>query len=309
MWVQAIAIGGALGDAGQDRPASGAAGFVCEAVVFDLCAVCVGFDCGQPLRGVDQGSGLVVAHGVGAVLVEELHPALRRRPGVGVAGIVDAVDPVGLGGRIAQVVHGHVVADRVGDLVERPEAHLRLALEGNARVRRKAVLHHLARLGPDLEALRPGTGAAQRDDLGEAVDFGAILGAVGAIRAGDRDQPLPIQAKAVVRVEVHPADRAVLRDGPMAAVDDGEAAERPADAEDAVAAAAVVDQRQAGLHPGNPGRHRQRQAVGRRSALVDRQRPRRDPSHRLLRQRPSRRQRHRCKGQGDRRQAPAPRPA
>src|SRR4051812_47672928 len=103
-----------------------------------------------------------------------------------------------------------------------------------------AELHDLAGFGAHLEPGRPGPRGTMRDNPVVTVDLGAILGAVGAISPVDRHQPLPVHAEAIIGIIVDAADRAVLRQCPRTTPDRWQARERPADAEQTIAALAVV---------------------------------------------------------------------
>jgi hypothetical protein len=102
-------------------------------------------------------------------------------------------------------------------------------------------------------------------DTREALDLGAVLAAVGAIGAGNDDQPLPIHAEAIVGVVIDAAAHAVLRQRLGAVADRGQAVERPAHAEQAVAALAAVGEREGRDHAGRAGRYHDGDAVGRAS--------------------------------------------
>ena len=179
----------------------------------------------------------------------------------GVAGVVDAVD-VELAGRLGVGVgEGDGVAFDVGEPGERPCAHRGAALSDDAGVRGVAVVQDLAGLLPDPEPGGAAAGRAVGDDLGELLEGGAILGAVGAVAAADGDQALAVQAELVVGVVVDRVDAdaaiagIVVVEVGAAAGDDGEAGDRPSDADQAIAALAVVDQRQLGLHARGARRH------------------------------------------------------
>ena len=108
-----------------------------------------------------------------------------------------------------------------------------------------------------------------RQDARVAVDLGAILRAIGAIGATDRNQPLPLQAEAVIAVVVDAANRAILRHRLRTTHDRGQAAERPSHAEQAIATLAAVVQRQRWRHARRSRRHRDRDAVGRSPRRTD----------------------------------------
>ena len=72
-----------------------------------------------------------------------------------------------------------------------------------------------------------------------------------------------MRANVSTSVVAHAARGAVLRDGAVAARDRRQAGERPAEPEGAVAGPAVVDEREVELDVADPGRHPQRDPVGR----------------------------------------------
>jgi len=207
---------------------------------------------------------MVGRHHVGPrAVVDEAHGVVGRQPGRGVAGVVDA-GRVGLAvGGVVGVGDGEVVALGVRHLVERPVAGRGLALRQDARVGGVAELHDLAGLGLDLEPGRPGAGGAERGNLGEALDLGAVLGAVGAVGAADGEEALAVEAETVVGVVFDGAAQAVLGQGARTAADGGQAVEHPAHAEEAVAGLAAVGQRQGWEHAGGARRHGNRDGIGR----------------------------------------------
>ena len=200
----------------------------------------VGFDVAQPLVDAMRAAAGGQHPHVVAGLVGKAHRGVGRAAGL-VARIVDAV---GIAGAVLlAIAHRQVVAHRVGDPVERPQPDLRAAVGLDRRIGAVAVLHDLARLGADLEPGRAAAGAALRDDLAEAVDPGAVFGAVGAVDPAHRDQALAVEAETVVRVVGNRAPLIVLGLRPGTADDRRQPAQRPARAEQPVAAVAAVDQR------------------------------------------------------------------
>ncbi|OEZ51834.1 hypothetical protein DUGA6_61900 [Duganella sp. HH105] len=198
-----------------------------------------------------------------------------------------------------RIVVADVVAVAVFDRVQRPadrtvfcrrfardalvasiEARVHNLNDGldHARLRR-AVAHDAAILAPDLEAATvqlATSGYALRLDAAECVVLGAVLGRVGpVVRIGHRQvhqhQPLAVQAQPVGQAEVDTPIHAILRDGLAAALDARHAADAPSEADDAVAALAVVVQRNGRLQACRSRRHHDRYAVGGRAAVADAQ--------------------------------------
>src|SRR5690606_24955083 len=93
-----------------------------------------------------------------------------------------------------------VVALGVRGLVDGPDPDRGLALGLDPAVGAVAELHDQTSLGPDLEMRRARAGLAVRDDFAEALPLGADFGLVGAIGSSDRNQPLAIQAEAVIGI-------------------------------------------------------------------------------------------------------------
>ena len=99
-------------------------------------------------------------------------------------------------------------------------------------------------------------------DFAEALDLGAVFAARCTVCATHQDQPLPVHAEAVIGIEVHPSHHAVLRPGAGAAGDGRQSSDAPAHAQHAVAALAVVDEFELGLHPSDTRGHLDGDAVG-----------------------------------------------
>src|SRR5688572_8095224 len=111
-----------------------------------------------------------------------------------------------------------------------------MELAGFGRI---AEFHDLAGLGPDFEVLRSITLRAERDNLGEVVQFQAVLGVVRPIRARNRHELLSVETESVVRIEIDGIGKAILREVAWAAGDSGQTADRPAGAHDPGLGAAV----------------------------------------------------------------------
>jgi hypothetical protein len=125
--------------------------------------------------------------------------------------------------------------------------------------------HLAAALGSHREGLRPAAAGADGGDFLEGLDLGAILGAGAAPGPRDQDQPLAAEAEAVVAVEMHTAGEAVLRNGSGASGDGGDAGELATETQQAVRAAARIDDGKLGREALDARRHHN---VGRKRGLA-----------------------------------------
>ncbi|GAA5484854.1 hypothetical protein Hsar01_04107 [Haloferula sargassicola] len=107
----------------------------------------------------------------------------------------------------------------------------------------------------------------------EGIHLGAVLRAIRAVGARDQHQTFAVEKEPVVGIEIHTVDEAVLDQRGTAAGDLLEAAQRPAEASDAVGAVTGVVERDLRLHPGGSLGKVDRDRVRRRAVAADGERP------------------------------------
>ncbi len=220
-------------------------------------------------RGLIDRSRLIQRCDIRAGFIDESHRVRRSLACIGIARVVDPIRVVLAVGGVFDVADGESVTDGVGKFVQAPQHDFGLSLGFDPGIGGVAVFEDLAALGPGFPPDRTAALAAVADDAAVTLTFGAVFGAVGAIGAADGNKTLAVEAVAVVGVVVDAADDAILDQGLGAAMNDGEAGEAPAHAEQAVAALAVVAKAEFGLDAGGARRNGDGDGVGEGAAGTD----------------------------------------
>ena len=109
--------------------------------------------------------------------------------------------------------------------------------------------------------------AATLSDARESVDFGPILGSVGAVHWRVGDEPVAVKAQSIARITSDRPSEAVLCDRSRTTIDRGAAGQRPPNSGDATSGSAAVSQGDGRLQPSAARRNRNWNRVRRRSSF------------------------------------------
>ncbi len=148
---------------------------------------------------------------IGPRLVPELDGVVQRQGGIRVARIVDPADLRPCRGFLVRKIH--VVSGCVGNSVHRPAQYIRVRSRLERGIRRMPVFIDPPRLRPHLEPRRPIARLPVGHHPRKAVNLRAVFRTRIAIRnpvGRNQLQPLAIQKKAIVGIEVHPVDKTIL---------------------------------------------------------------------------------------------------
>src|SRR5207244_3561982 len=183
------------------------------------------------------------------------------------SGIFDAIDrqfrtgcDVGADNRVLLTIFYRTQPPRYRHRVVRPH------FDGR-RVATASVVANGARLTVDLEAGARLRYLPAQDDLGEAVDFRAELGPRICWISVHHQQALAIEAKPVVVAVVDRSRRAVLGNRRRTAADARQTGDRPAHADQTIAASVTVGEPDLRLHAAPAGRRDDRDLVGAHATL------------------------------------------
>ena len=218
-----------------------------------------------------------------AGLVVESHRVVRCSARHAVAGVIDVAWTVGPVGTVLDVAERHVVAVAIANRAEGPLTRRRAADRLDPGIRRGAVLVDQARPGLRPEPCRPAARRALGRHAGELLDLCLVGGSGPSIGTADPTQSLSAEAQAVRFVERDAREPAVLRERARAASDRRKTRQSEAHTEQAVAATAVVGDRNARCQAVRARRQSQRHHVPGRTRGRHGRRARSPPNRRFLR--------------------------
>ncbi len=173
-----------------------------------------------------------------AILVQEVDAReWRRNTAVRVHCVFDEIGTKVTVRRVFGIGDAHVVADRIGDLIDGPDSHGGLTDRFDPGVSRIPVLEYSAGLRPDLEILWSRARRPVGYDLRELIDLCPVLRAVSAVAAGDGNETLTVQAEAIATVVVDAIDGGILRLGHRATLNRRQPAKSPPYPQESIALA------------------------------------------------------------------------